>query len=323
MVPGAVTHMSDSLKLVFAGTPEFAASCLEALLNSNHELLAVYTQPDRPAGRGRKLKASPVKNLALEHGLPVYQPQSLKNEEAQAQLAALNADLMVVVAYGLILPPAVLAIPAKGCVNVHASLLPRWRGAAPIQRAILAADQQTGITIMQMDQGLDTGDMLSKCSTDITQEDTAQTLHDRLAGIGADLLVQTLDQIAAGRVLPEAQDETQANYATKLSKDEAKINWENTASEIHRQIRGFNPWPVAFTEFNGEPLRIWEAQLLDAKTGAVAGTVVDESKQGFDVACGEGTLRLKVLQFPGKRPMEAAALINARSLKGCVLGQPS
>ena len=305
--------MSKSLNVIFAGTPAFAAEALKALLQSQHHVVAVYTQPDRPAGRGRKLTASPVKQLALEHGIEVYQPQSLKDPEAQQQLAALDADVMVVVAYGLLLPVPVLETPRLGCINIHASLLPRWRGAAPIQRAILAGDAETGVTIMQMDKGLDTGDMLLKRTCPIESDDTAQTLHDRLAEIGATAAIEALDQLADGQARPEPQDDSLSNYAAKLSKAEALIDWQRSAVEIERLVHGFNPWPVAQTEFAEQMMRIWLAQALEgATTDQPPGSVLKADKHGIDVACGEGVLRIQVAQLPGGKAMAAADLLNSR-----------
>ena len=298
------------LRLIFAGTPDFAAEALHALIRSPHEIVAVYTQPDRPAGRGRKLTPSPVKQLALQHQLTVLQPVSLKTAEAAAQLRALDADVMVVAAYGLILPPEVLEIPRNGCLNIHASLLPRWRGAAPIQRAILAGDSETGITIMQMDKGLDTGAMLLKLTCPITGEDTAASLHDRLASLGAEAIITALDQLPTLTATP--QDDREATYAAKLTKQEAVIDWCRPAEELDRQIRAFNPWPVAQTSVNGQTLRIWSAQPLAGKANVSPGTVIGRDKQGIDVACGEGVLRLTWLQPAGSKPMDVAAFLNGR-----------
>ena len=305
--------MPEPLKVIFAGTPEFAAEALQALLQSQHEVIAVYTQPDRPAGRGRKLTPSPVKQLALEHDIDVYQPVSLKAAEAQQQLADLNADVMVVVAYGLLLPLPVLQAPRLGCINIHASLLPRWRGAAPIQRAILAGDAETGVTIMQMDEGLDTGDMLLKQTCPIEREDTAQTLHDRLAGIGAKAVVEVLDQLSDGTVNPEKQDDSLSNYAAKLSKAEARINWQEPAYQIERLVHAFNPWPVAQTELGEQMMRIWQARSLDGETTDKSpGTVIKADKLGIDVATGDGVLRILTAQLPGGKPLAAVDLLNAR-----------
>ncbi len=303
------------LRIIFAGTPDFAASSLAAVLNSEHEVVAVYTQPDRPAGRGRKLRPSPVKSLALEHNLPVYQPLSLKGEAEQQELAALNADLMIVVAYGLILPQAVLDAPRLGCINVHASLLPRWRGAAPIHRALLAGDEVTGITIMQMDAGLDTGDMLTKSECAILAQDTSGSLHDRLAEQGAQTLVSTLAPLAAGELTPEVQDDALATYAHKLEKQEGQIDWHQPAAEIARRIRGFNPWPVCFSNLGGENVRIWSGQADDQTTNAVPGTIVSADAKGIRVAAGTGSVLLTELQLPGGRPQSARDLLNAHSAR--------
>ena len=312
--------MAKGLKIIFAGTPEFAASSLQALLDSEHEVVAVYTQPDRPAGRGRKLTASPVKALALEHDLPVLQPQTLRDEAAQNELADFHADVMVVVAYGLILPQPVLNAPRLGCVNVHASLLPRWRGAAPIQRAILAGDAETGVTIMQMDVGLDTGDMLHKVVTPIEPTDTAQTLHDKLAAQGAVALCDTLAMLAAGSAQPEKQNDAEANYAEKLQKAEAQIDWGQSALALSRTVRAFNPWPVAFTRFDEQNLRVWFAEALPGNSEQAPGTVLAESRDGIDVATGDGILRITQLQLPGGKALDAGQFINAHSLLGVRLG---
>ncbi len=305
--------MSEPLKVIFAGTPEFAAEALQTLLQSQHQVIAVYTQPDRPAGRGRKLTPSPVKQLALTHDIDVYQPISLKDADAQQQLADLNADLMVVVAYGLLLPLPVLQAPRLGCINIHASLLPRWRGAAPIQRAILAGDTETGVTIMQMDDGLDTGDMLLKQACPIERQDTAQILHDRLAKIGATAVIDVLDQLSEGRANPEPQNDSQSCYAAKLSKAEAFIDWQQPAMEIEYLVRAFNPWPVAQTELGEQMMRIWQAcALADEAAGRPPGTVIKADKQGIDVATGNGVLRILTAQLPGGKALAAADLLNAR-----------
>lgn len=302
--------------LVFAGTPDFAAAPLRRLLDDGYSIRAVYTQPDRPAGRGRKPRPSPVKACALEAGIPVYQPASLRDAEAQTELAALAPDLMIVVAYGLILPESVLAIPRLGCVNVHASLLPRWRGAAPIQRAILAGDQTTGITLMQMDAGLDTGPMLAHTTLDIGPEETGGSLHDRLAEAGAALLAERLPDLLAGRIQAQPQPEHGATYAEKLRKDEARLDWAAPASALERQVRAFDPWPVAQTRLDEAVIRIWAARALPADvTRARPGEVLAAGREGIDVACGEGILRLSRLQAPGGRALDAAAFLNGRPLR--------
>lgn len=306
------------VRLIFAGTPEFALPTLAALIDAECEVLGVYTQPDRPAGRGRKLQASPVKQLALEHGLRVYQPHSLKRDpEAVAELAALGADLMVVVAYGLLLPESVLAAPRLGCINVHASLLPRWRGAAPIQRALLAGDAESGVCIMRMEAGLDTGPVYHRLVTPIGPDDTGASLHDRLAALGAQALIEALPGILSGELHPEPQDERLVTYAQKLSKDEARIDWQRPAIEIERQIRAFNPWPVAETRLEGEVLRLWAAQAEpEAPVSAAPGCVLTTSKAGIEVASGAGRVRITRLQPAGKRPMAAADFLNGRRLDG-------
>ena len=302
----------NKLKLIFAGTPDFAARHLAALLSSGHEVVAVYTQPDKPAGRGQKLTASPVKELALAHDLPVYQPASLRNEAAQAELAALGADLMVVVAYGLILPKAVLDTPRLGCINVHGSLLPRWRGAAPIQRSIWAGDAETGVTIMQMDVGLDTGAMIRKVICPIASDETSASLYDKLAGLGPQALVDTLDAMAAGGTAAEPQDDALANYAEKLSKEEARIDWSMDAVAIERCIRAFNPWPISWFEVAGQTVKVWQAEVLPKSHGQAAGTLLKADKQGIEVATGQGVLRLLTLQPPGKKAMSVSDLLNSR-----------
>ncbi len=303
------------MKIIFAGTPEFAVPCLQACIDAPHEVIACYTQPDRPAGRGRKLTPSPVKQRALEHQIPVYQPVSLKGEAEQAELAALEADLMVVVAYGLLLPQAVLDAPRLGCVNVHASLLPRWRGAAPIQRAIEAGDSETGVTLMQMELGLDTGPMLAKVHCPIHADDTGSRLHDRLSTLGAELLAEQLDGLAQGTLSAQVQDDDLATYARKLDKQEARIDWRQPAAAIARQVRAFNAWPVAQCSYGGKPLRIWQAEALPG-SGGTPGAVVRCDRQGVEVATGEGHLRILELQPPGKRPMPVEAYLNAHDLSG-------
>ncbi|MFZ1388726.1 MAG: methionyl-tRNA formyltransferase [Thiolinea sp.] len=309
--------MSSGLRIVYAGTPEFAVPALQALLASEHQVVAVYTQPDRPAGRGRKLQFSPVKEVAVAAGIPVEQPVNFKSEEAKASLTAYAADVMVVAAYGLILPQVVLDTPRYGCLNIHGSLLPRWRGAAPIQRAIQAGDVETGVTIMQMAAGLDTGDMLLKTSCPITAEDGGQSIHDQLAQQGATALLQVLDQLASNGLKPEPQDEQQACYAHKLTKAEAEIDWAEAAVVIERKIRAFDAWPTAYTSYQGQTLRLFASQALEQTSTAPAGTVVAESKAGIDIVAGDGQLvRILQLQMAGGKRLAAADFLNARSLLG-------
>lgn len=301
---------SADLRIVFAGTPEFAAAHLQALLDAGLNIVAVYTQPDRPAGRGHKLTPSAVKQLALQHQLPVYQPLTLRAPEAQAELAALQPDLLVVVAYGLILPQVVLDIPKLGCINSHASLLPRWRGAAPIQRAIEAGDSQTGVTVMQMEAGLDTGPMLLKSITPIHSGDTGGSLHDRLADIGPPAVIEAIHGLAAGTLHGEVQDDSLATYAHKLGKADARIDWTRPAAELALMIRAFNPWPLAHALWQEQPLKVWSAE-AEAGNGQ-PGEILDCSKPGLLVACGEQALRLTRLQLPGGKPLAFADLYNAR-----------
>lgn len=304
--------MPDSLRIIFAGTPDFAARHLDALLSSKHQIVGVFTQPDRPAGRGNKLTPSPVKSLAIEHNIPVFQPKSLRPEESQALVAELKADIMVVVAYGLILPQAVLDLPRLGCINVHGSLLPRWRGAAPIQRSLWAGDRQTGITIMQMDVGLDTGAMLHKLCCDIQSDDTSASLYDKLALLGPQALLTTLEQISTGTAVAEAQDDSQATYAEKLSKEEAKLDWSLSAAQLERCIRAFNPWPVSYFYTNEQPVKVWQANVLATSTHAQPGTIIQADRQGIQVATAEGILNMTMLQPAGKKPMSAQDLLNSR-----------
>jgi len=310
------------MRIVFAGTPEFAAEHLKALLDSPYEIVAVYTQPDRPAGRGQKLMPSAVKALAVAHDIPVFQPQTLRNADAQAELAALKPDLMVVVAYGLILPQVVLDIPRLGCINSHASLLPRWRGAAPIQRAVEAGDAESGVTVMRMEAGLDTGPMLLKVVTPISAEDTGGTLHDRLAEMGPPAVVQAIAGLADGSLQGEIQDDALATYAHKLNKDEARIDWTRPAVELERLIRAFNPWPVCHSTLDGESVKVLAANL---STGQGApGEILSASKDGLVVACGDQALTLPRLQLPGGKALSFSDLFNSRREKfaaGKVLGQ--
>jgi len=312
--------VSQPLSLIFAGTPEFSVPALEALIASRHRVLAVYTQPDRPAGRGQQVTMSAVKQCALKHQLPVEQPQTLKNAEAVEHLAQWSADLMIVVAYGLLLPKNVLETPRLGCVNIHASLLPRWRGAAPIQRSIQAGDKETGVTIMQMDVGLDTGPMLLERVTPIFPRETAATLHDRLSTIGAEAIVEAIDTIAAGKAIPRAQPQEGATYAAKIRKEEALIDWTQPAVDIDRLVRAFNPWPIAETKLNGQQLRVWEATPLATQTSAAPGTVIATSAAGIDVATGSGILQLTRVQAAGRKAMPAADFLKANRPEGAVLG---
>lgn len=309
--------MSSGLRVIYAGTPEFAVPALQALLASEHQVVAVYTQPDRPAGRGRKLQFSPVKEVAVAANIPVEQPVNFKNEEAKASLTAYAADVMVVAAYGLILPQVVLDTPRYGCLNIHGSLLPRWRGAAPIQRAIQMGDAETGVTIMQMAAGLDTGDMLLKTSCPITAEDGGQSIHDQLAQQGATALLAVLEQLGSIGLKPETQDEQQACYAHKLTKAEAEIDWAEAAAVIDRKIRAFDAWPTAYTSYQGQALRLFASQALEQTSTAPAGTVVAESKAGIDIVAGDGQLvRILQLQMAGGKRLAAADFLNARSLLG-------
>ena len=304
--------MSDSLRIIFAGTPDFAARHLDALRAANYNVVGVFTQPDRPAGRGKKLMPSPVKVVAQEHGLPVFQPASLRPAENQQLIADLNADIMVVVAYGLILPKAVLEMPRLGCINVHGSLLPRWRGAAPIQRSLWAGDDETGVTIMQMDVGLDTGDMLYKLACPITPDDTSASLYDKLAELGPQGLIETLQLLASGKARPEVQDESQVTYAEKLSKEEALLDWSLSAAQLERCIRAFNPWPMSYFMMDGQPVKVWKASVLEAATNAVPGTILEADKQGIQVATAQGVLNIEELQPAGKKAMKAQDLLNSR-----------
>lgn len=304
------------MRVIFAGTPEFAATALADLLATHHEIVAVYTQPDRPAGRGQKLRPSPVKMLAQQQQIPVYQPQTLKDPSVVEELKSHHADIMVVVAYGLILPVNVLEAPRLGCVNIHASLLPRWRGAAPIQRAILAGDRETGITIIQMDKGLDTGAMLYRLPCDISAQDTGSTLHDKLAMLGGQAIVEALARIERGERQGEVQDEAQACYAAKLSKQEAWLDWQESAVALERKVRAFNSWPVARTQWQDQGVQIWQAQVSPhglEKKGAAPGQILAVSEQGIDVQTGAGCLRLQTMQFPGGKPLAVRDVIKSKT----------
>lgn len=306
---------TDPLRIVFAGTPDFAAVHLAALLENNHQVLAVYSQPDRPAGRGKKLAASPVKQLAERHQIPVYQPVTLKDAAAQAELAALKPDLMIVVAYGLLLPQAVLDIPRLGCINVHASLLPRWRGAAPIQRAIEAGDVETGVCIMQMEAGLDTGPVLSRCLSPILSTDTGGSLHDSLAVLGSQALLKTLDQLAAGNIYAEIQNDVDVTYAHKLGKEEARLDFTRPALDLWQKIRAFNPFPVSWCLLpDGERLRVWQATFDQDDYKEKSGTVIGFDANGLRIACGSGSLLLTELQLPNRNRMLMRDIVNGQLL---------
>jgi|TARA_B110000977_G_scaffold2447_1_gene3340 methionyl-tRNA formyltransferase len=301
-----------SLRIIFAGTPDFAAQHLQALLDGPHQVVAVYSQPDRPAGRGRKLTPSPVKALALEHAIEVQQPISLKPEAAQEMLASYQADVMVVVAYGLILPQVVLDTPRLGCINVHGSLLPRWRGAAPIQRAILAGDQRSGVTVMQMEAGLDTGPMLLKVETPIAINDSSASLYAKLAVLGCHSLTEALDGLKNSTLTAQVQDETKANYADKLTKAEGAIDWHQSAQQISLQVRGLNPWPVAYSDWQEHRLRIWMAHAIEGHSDEPAGTLVSLDKSGLEVACGNGHLKITQLQWPSGKALNQSELMNLK-----------
>ena len=322
--------LNTPLKIVFAGTPEFAATALQALLDAqaahDFKIVAVCSQPDRPAGRGQKLTASAVKQLAVTHGLPIYQPLHFKASTpeglaAQAELATLQPDLLIVAAYGLILPQAVLDIPRLGCLNIHASILPRWRGAAPIHRALLAGDSETGITIMQMNAGLDTGDMLRIVRTPILATDTSGTLHDRLATLGGEAIIASLLHLTADQAAATVQDDTQVTYAHKLSKAEGQINWSDAAADIDRQIRGLQPWPIAFCQHTGQTLRVWSATRIEGRSDQAAGTLVSGAvttvdKHGITVVCGDAQLlRLTSLQWAGGKPLNNIQMFQANKIQ--------
>ena len=301
------------LKIVFAGTPDFAARHLQALIESPHQVIGVYSQPDRPAGRGKKPQASAVKLLAEQHKVAVFQPESLKTPEQQAELALLAPDIMIVVAYGLLLPQAVLDIPKLGCLNVHGSLLPKWRGAAPIQRSIWAGDQETGVTIMQMDAGLDTGPMLSKASIPIDGTDTSASLYDKLATLGPEALLKTLAEITD--LTPEKQDDNDATYAKKLSKQEALIDWSLSAEQLARNVRAFNPWPTAFFNAQERAVKVWESDvvIMPDDDSTPVGDIIESTKDGIVVKTGTNGLLLKTLQLPGKKAMPVADILNSRA----------
>lgn len=307
--------MSTADRIVFAGTPAFALPALDSLAAWQHPI-AVYTQPDRPAGRGRKLLASPVKQRASELGIQVRQPGTLRSHMAVDALAELRPALMIVVAYGLILPPEILAVPKHGCINIHASLLPRWRGAAPIQRAIMAGDRQTGITIMQMSEGLDAGDVLLQKSSVITDTDTGGSLHDRLAPLGAEALMEALPAVLGGALKGVPQDASRVTYARKLDKEEALLDWRQPASVLALQVRAMNPWPVCECRYEGQRLRIWQARALETEQQAAPGDVVSADSAGIRVACAKGQLEITRLQLPGRRQVSAGEFLNANNILG-------
>lgn len=301
------------MRIIFAGTPEFAIPSLKVLHEAGLDIVAVYTQPDRPVGRGRRLRQSPVKEFALEHQLPIRQPESLKTEHPRIDV--LMPALIIVVAYGLIVPAEILNIPEYGCVNIHASLLPRWRGAAPIQRAIEAGDKTTGVTLMQMDAGLDSGDILAQSAESIQAQDTAQSLHDRLAVLGAGLLKLKLQDIVSGSIVPLPQNSDLATYANKLEKNQGEIDWEQKAVDIVNRVRAFNPWPVAYTHYQGSIIRIWEASSSDTITDKAPGTVVSIDAGAIQVSSGQGIVEIVKLQRPGSRVVTAVEFINGRQIQ--------
>ncbi|MEM0910122.1 MAG: methionyl-tRNA formyltransferase [Pseudomonadota bacterium] len=297
------------MKIIFAGTPDFAAAHLQSLIDAKFDIVATYTQPDRPAGRGKKLTPSAVKKLAIQHNIPVEQPLNFKNDDAIEILASYNADVMIVVAYGLILPKNVLQTPRFGCLNVHGSILPKWRGAAPIQRSLWAGNDETGVTIMQMDEGLDTGDILSIERIAITPDDTSATLYRKLAEIGPQALITTLNKLDS--ITPIKQDDEQATYAKKLSKEEAKLDWDLSATQLERNVRAFNPWPVAWFSWNDKNIKVWGATVVDSE--GENGTIVDFSKLGLTVTCGKGALRITSFQLPNKKPQSVNDIYNGNS----------
>jgi len=302
----------EKLNIIFAGTPDFAANHLQALIAADFNVVAVYSQPDRPAGRGKKLTASAVKEVALANDIAVYQPENFKQSESIEQLAALDADLMIVVAYGLILPNSVLTTPRLGCLNVHGSLLPRWRGAAPFQRAIWAGDKETGVTIMQMDEGLDTGDMLKKVSCPIDAGETSASLYAKVAKQAPAVLIETIKQLQAGQLTAQKQDENAATYAKKLSKAEALIDWNDQSEFIDRCIRAFNPWPISYFKWAGQVIKVHKATLVDKVSTATAGTILEVDKKGIQVATGQGVINLEVIQLAGKKAMPVQDVLNSR-----------
>jgi methionyl-tRNA formyltransferase len=309
------------LKIIYAGTPEFAVPALESLLHGEHQVVAVYTQPDRPAGRGRKLQQSPVKSCALAAGLPVRQPQNFNSSQDLRDLRQLDADLMVVAAYGLLLPTAVLEAPRLGCINIHASLLPRWRGASPIQQAILAGDDCSGVSLMKMERGLDTGDVILSRSLAIEPTWNAAQLHDALAPLGADLLLTALQDIEPALCHAEAQDNSAATYAPRLSKQQAEVDWSKSAAVLLREIRAYNPWPVSFSFLKRDSLRLWSAQPCSGYEAQQQGRVVAHDREGLYVSCGDAVLQVTELQFAGRNRCSAAQALSSVDLSGCLLGR--
>lgn len=313
--------MSKVLNIIFAGTPDFAAASLQACIESKHRVVAVFTQPDRPAGRGRKIKFGPVKQLAVDMGIPVHQPLRLEQEQFSI-IKSLQADVMLVSAYGLLLPKEVLAIPKLGCINIHASLLPKWRGAAPIQRSIIAGDLKSGLSIMQMEEGLDSGPILQQFECDIEASDTGSILHDRLASLSAAKIVSTLESLEAGNLTAHLQDEDKVSYASKITKQETNIDWHQTAIEIERKIRAFNAWPVTYTFLNQQRIRIWQAELSEQLSDQAPGSIlVNKSlankKKSIEVVTGEGLLRMVTLQLAGGKAINAQDFLNAHDVGGC------
>ena len=310
--------MPQALNIIFAGTPDFAAKHLAALIDSEHNMVAVYCPPDKPAGRGKKVSACPTKLLAIEHGIPVEQPENFKNTETQQVLAKYQADVMVVVAYGLLLPQVILDTPRLGCINVHGSILPKWRGAAPIQRAVEAGDTQTGVTIMQMDKGLDTGAMILKASCDIAPQDTSASIYEKLAELGPAALIDTLTLMAEGKHRAQPQDDSQASYAAKLDKKEAELDWSLPAKVLHRKVQAYIPWPVAQFTFTDEQqkqhrIRIWQASVVDNNSNLAAGTIITADKSGIVVATAEQAISLEMLQLPGKKSLACQDILNGRA----------
>ncbi len=304
--------ITSPLKIIFAGTPHFAAVYLNALIQAKLNVYAVLTQPDRPKGRGQQLTASPVKKLALQHDIPVYQPLSLSTADSNLLLRELNPDLIIDVAYGLLLPKSILEIPRLGCINVHPSLLPRWRGAAPIQHAVLFGDKETGVTIMQMDEGLDSGSILLQEKCPIYKTDTTVDLYDRLEKLGSKVLLDAIEKLQQGELKPKPQETSKVTYAKKIKKSDAKLDWKKSAVELERQIRAFNPCPIAYTEINQKIIRIWEAAVLNDDTNESAGTIIQINKEGIDVAAGKGILRLTKIQFPGGKPLPISEILKSK-----------